>query len=387
MQGPIVNVLTASAPAPAAWRDVTPPVLPLADVEVDSFFSIFSGVKGLVLAVSGGPDSMAMMHLAAAWKARTKPDFTMVVASVNHGFRAEAAAEVEAVAKAAARLRLIHHALALDPDNLRGGTQEAAREARYDSLIALAHQLGASHIATGHMLDDQAETILMRLAAGSGLTGLTGMRALVKRNGIIIARPFLDVAKVRLLVTCEALGVAYARDPSNEDARYARARWRSLMPALASEGLTPERLANFARRMERIDETLNHEAFSLYERAIKGQDGDSDTLDASLFLQRGHDIVLRTLALAVERLRRRGGRKQVRPQLARAEALTETIMAALHAGESVRRTLCGAVVSLDGRGRLTLKLEGPRKRGFSKPFDVVDQPATSLSLGKPPDRS
>jgi tRNA(Ile)-lysidine synthase len=386
-QEAIVSVLTASVPALAAWPDVTGSVLAITAEEADSLFSGLLKARGLVLAVSGGPDSTAMMHLAADWHRRNAVALTMSVASVDHGLRPEAASEVQVVAQAAKALQLPHHVLRLDPATLRGGAQEAARDGRYDALYQLALKLDASHIVTGHMLEDQAETILMRLAAGSGLTGLVGMRPEVQRGAIVIVRPFLNISKPRLVATCDVIGAAYARDPSNEDARYARSRWRSLMPALAAEKLTPERLAGFARRVERIDESLDFEARTLFELLALTQNGDGDALQANVFLTRGREIVLRTLVLAVETSRAKAGRKHVRPPLARAETLTDAILDALKAGLGLRRTLGGVIISLDARGRLSFKVEGMRRRGISKPFGADDAFAVPLSLGNRLDHS
>src|SRR5690606_4990568 len=118
---------------------------------------------------------------------------------------------------------------------------EAARDARYRLLIQCAREEGASHLVTAHTLDDQAETVLIRLARGSGLAGLAGMRAERDREGIRHARPLLASPKAALLDLCREQGWPFVEDPSNLDPRFARARWRRIMPLLAEEGLTAER--------------------------------------------------------------------------------------------------------------------------------------------------
>src|SRR5690606_3498551 len=122
------------------------------------------------------------------------------------------------------------------------------REARYRLLVQCAREAGASHLVTAHTLDDQAETILMRMARGSGLAGLAGMRAETDREGICHVRPLLEWPKASLLTLCREQGWAFVGDPSNEDARFARVRWRRIMPLLAEEGLTAERLARLGER-------------------------------------------------------------------------------------------------------------------------------------------
>ena len=99
------------------------------------------------------------------------------------------------------------------------GIQEAARKVRYRLLVAAAKQAGCTHLVTGHTLDDQAETVLMRLAAGTGLTGLAGMRAAIDRDGIRHVRPLLDVRKAALVDACRREGWPFVEDPSNADER------------------------------------------------------------------------------------------------------------------------------------------------------------------------
>ena len=145
------------------------------------------------------------------------------------------------------------------------GLQEKARAARYRLLAAAARRAGARCVVTAHTLDDQAETVLFRLARGSGLSGLAAM-AKVSPLGLpamrdagdspALVRPLLDIPKARLIATLEAAGLGHAEDPSNADPRFARVRWRTLAPALAAEGLTAERLVQLARRVRRSEAAL-----------------------------------------------------------------------------------------------------------------------------------
>ena len=129
--------------------------------------------------------------------------------------------------------------------------QEAAREARYRLLAQAAARVGYAHILTAHTLDDQAETVLFRLARGSGLGGLAGMAyaaplPAAAAGTFFLVRPLLHIPKARLVATLEAAGVAYSEDPSNRDPRFTRARLRTFMPALAKEGLDARGLARLA---------------------------------------------------------------------------------------------------------------------------------------------
>ena len=139
--------------------------------------------------------------------------------------------------------------------------QEAARNARYRLIAEAAGRAGYEHILTAHTLDDQAETVLFRLARGSGLGGLAGMAHAVPlpargRSPDFLVRPLLHVPKARLVATLEAAGLSYSEDPTNRDPRFTRARLRTFMPALAKEGLDARGLARFAARMRRAEATI-----------------------------------------------------------------------------------------------------------------------------------
>jgi len=175
----------------------------------------------LGLAVSGGPDSLALLLLAH----ETLPG-GIAVASVDHGLRAEAAGEV-ALVEATCRARAIPFAalrVRVPPGNL----QSRARDARYAALARWAHAAGCCALATAHHADDQAETLLMRLARGSGLAGLAGVRdhGFVPGTDLPLVRPLLGWRKAELEALVLAAGIEPARDPTNEDAAFDRARVR-----------------------------------------------------------------------------------------------------------------------------------------------------------------
>ena len=187
-----------------------PPDDTLSDDGLERLFASLDQASGIVAAVSGGPDSMALMHLLARWRATAERP-PVLVATIDHGLRPEAADEAAFVAREAAALGLPHRILAWTGDKPSAGIQEAAREARYRLLVAHAREEGASHLVTAHTLDDQAETVLMRLSRGSGLSGLAGMRPETDRQGIRHARPLLDWPKARLLDLCHGAGLAFRR--------------------------------------------------------------------------------------------------------------------------------------------------------------------------------
>jgi len=323
-----------------------------------SLFAALEGASRIVAAVSGGPDSIALMHLLARWSAAGERP-PILVATVDHGLRPESAVEAAFVAREAAGLGLGHRILAWTGEKPRTGLQEAAREARYRLLVRCAREEGASHLVTAHTLDDQAETVLMRLARGSGPAGLAGMRRDRERDGIRHVRPLLDRSKESLLALCRAQGWPFTVDPSNADERFARVRWRRIMPLLAAEGLTAERLARFSERMRQADEALQAKALETLGRAEPHEREGAFALLARPLAEEPFEIALRVLELAL----RRAGLNLENSRLQRLESCARRLREAVLKGEGLRLTVAGALLRLDRAGMLAIRPESPRRRG------------------------
>jgi len=177
---------------------------------------------------------MALLH--ALWEVRERLGLSLEVASIDHGLRADAAAEVATVGERAAALGLSFFPLRVDVAASRRARavslQEAARDLRLDALAALADAHGATRVALGHQADDQAETVLFRIVRGTGLPGLAGIP--YRRDCFV--RPLLDVRRDEVLRYLRRRSIPFIDDPSNADARFARARIRHrVLPALAQE--------------------------------------------------------------------------------------------------------------------------------------------------------
>ncbi len=182
---------------------------------------LLDGGQRILLAVSGGPDSLAMLLLAHA----AFPE-QIAAATVDHGLRPEAADEARFVASICATLNVTH--VILTPNRpITGNVQSAARVARYALLEQAADELQCDVIATAHHSDDQLETVLMRVARGSGINGLAAIRA---RNGRII-RPLLEFSKSELEQICEWATISPVRDPSNDDGDFDRVAMRQYLAA------------------------------------------------------------------------------------------------------------------------------------------------------------
>ncbi|WP_035675498.1 tRNA lysidine(34) synthetase TilS, partial [Bradyrhizobium liaoningense] len=199
---------------------------PISAREAKRLFAGLRAAPALVLAVSGGPDSVALMWLAARWRRSLARGPLLTVVTIDHGLRREAAREAREVKRLAAGLGLPHRTLRWRGTKPKAGVPAAAREARYRLLADAARAAGASHVLTAHTRDDQAETLLMRLFRGSGLAGLSAMAPLSERDGIVLARPLLDVPKSQLIATLRRAKVDFAEDPTNRDAAFTRPRLR-----------------------------------------------------------------------------------------------------------------------------------------------------------------
>lgn len=326
--------------------------------EADALFQGLEDAGGLVIAASGGPDSTALLILAARWAKRAKPRPQLLAVTIDHGLRPQAAAEAAAVKRLARRLGLPHRTLRWRGRKPTTGLQEAARLERYHLLREAAVRARYAHILTAHTLDDQAETVLFRLARGSGLTGLSGMAGasvLPTRDGdgIFLVRPFLGVPKSRLIATVRAAGIAYTEDPSNSDPRFTRARLRELMPALALEGLDARGLARLAmrvRRAERAIEFAVNTARAALAPAAWQQFGPV-AFEAAAFLNLPGEVGLRLLGRAIAHAGDEGP-----VELGKLEALYD----ALRRMPRLRRTLAGALVTVAG-DRLSIE-RAPRRR-------------------------
>ncbi len=217
-------------------------------IDSEAIFAPLAEFRRIGLAVSGGPDSLALMLLAAEFAGRHAAHDRFVVYSVDHGLRPEAAGEVAYVADAAQRLGFEARQLKWEGAKPATGVQDAARKARYRLIGGAMSADGAEVLVTAHHIEDQAETVLMRLAHGSGLAGLKGMLPLTMVDGLLIARPLLGVSKAWLAEIVQRSGIVPVNDPSNGDQNYERVRWRAALPAFAELGLDARRLAMFAAR-------------------------------------------------------------------------------------------------------------------------------------------
>jgi tRNA(Ile)-lysidine synthase len=347
---------------------------PISASEAKRLFASLTAAPAIVLAVSGGPDSTALMWLAARWRRALAKGPRLIAVTIDHGLRAEATREARDVKRLARSLDLAHRTLRWTGAKPKTGLPAAARAARYALLAKAARQSRATHILTAHTRDDQAETLLMRLLRGSGIAGLAAMARESERDGLRLARPFLDVSKSQLVATLKKAKIEFTEDPTNRDPNFTRPRIRSLMPAIVAEGGDPRNLARLASRLGRANaavEVLTDGAeryLALRDRrsAEAGLDiggSGSRSFDAEAFNAMPEEIRLRLLLRAINQFGHEGP-----AELGKVEALLSVLdrtaaeSAIGHRPNSnrpkrgaarLKQTLAGAMVSLiNGRIRI-----------------------------------
>ncbi len=299
----------------------------LGDEAVRNFQADEAGPIGL--AVSGGSDSMAMLWLIAPWAmAQGRP---VAVATVDHGLREGAAEEAAFVARVCAEIGVPHDVLRWRGWDGRGNVQARAREARYALLTGWARGRGIGTVALGHTMDDQAETVLLRLARGSGVDGLAGMAAMREQGGLRWVRPLLELRREELRDFLRQTGRDWRDDPSNAVERYDRVKARRALALLAPLGLDVEGLSATARRMAVARAALEQVAREAAAEIARVEGGDV------VLARPGFDLLPEEtrLRLLSDAIRWVGG-AVYRPRLAALEA-------AVAAGG--RRTLQGTVLT------------------------------------------
>lgn len=331
---------------------------PISAAQAREIFAPWKSMPAVVLAVSGGPDSVALMWLAARWRRGLKRGPRLIAVTIDHGLRTEAAREAREVKRLAGTLAIEHRTLRWTGTKPKTGLPAAAREARYALLAKAARASGATHVATAHTRDDQAETLLMRLLRGSGIAGLGAMTADTEREGVRLARPLLEISKAQLIATLEAAGIGFADDPSNRDPAFTRPRLRALMPALAEEGADAPTMARLASRLARANaavEVLTDGA----ERYLTLTDRNAPLggYDARAFAGLPEEIRLRLLKRAIDRCGHEGP-----AELGKVEALLVALDRAASGGQTrLKQTLAGAAISL-AEGRIRIQPAPPRRR-------------------------
>jgi tRNA(Ile)-lysidine synthase len=310
---------------------------------------LFAGLdpQGIVIvAVSGGSDSLALLLLANAWA--QAHDITLHAVTIDHGLRPEAAAEAAFVAALCEGLSMDHTTLAWEGVKPLTGLPEAARNARYALIEEFARDIGSDLILTGHTLDDQAETMLMRIRrlgeaeADGGSTSLgRGLAAMPARSvlpgGTLLARPLLGIERDTLRAYLATFGQSWIEDPTNSDTAYERVRVRR---ELAADRLLKERLAALNLAMTRWRALLARDTAALLDHLVSVKPGPVFLFDLKLAQAAPEPVLIHAVQVLLA-VSGGGGRLVPRRKV-------EALVAGFGGGETGRMTLGGAVIERDG---------------------------------------
>lgn len=305
--------------------DPDEPALPALDART---FAVLPGISALeqvpavAVALSGGPDSMALCALVAAWAGAR---IAVHAITVDHALRPESTEEARLVGQwvSAHCPGVTHVILRRDPDRIAPTRlQEDARHDRYDLMTSYCREHDIHHLLLAHHQDDQAETFLFRLCKGSGLDGLAAMKH-ETGGDVKLIRPFLDVPKAVLLETCAVKGLPFVRDPSNRNDRFARVRLRQVMELLAREGLSAKRLTVTAMRLARARNALEQLADQAWSVTLRQEETGKLVFSWDDLMCHPDDIRIRILMRALRMVAQETG--GYGPRLERVEELAESM--------------------------------------------------------------
>jgi len=317
-------------------------------------------------AVSGGGDSLALMHLLADW-AKAKGAEPPLVLCVDHGLRLGSGRDTKDVARWAKAAGLKSEILVVRGKKPKSDIEAWAREARYALMARALARHGLKALYLAHHQDDQAETFLLRLARGSGLDGLSAMRRhspfpFAGAQGLVLARPLLDIPRGALRDYLKARGQSWLEDPMNSEARFARSRIRAVLPALTAAGLSARRICDAAGHLARAREALDLATAAVLARVCRKEE-DKWLLDPKALAAAPREIGLRALAALLQTVSSAG----YRPRFASLERLFDQLASgAGKAGATLHGCSIGrAPVRHQGFGPKTLVItkEKSRKRG------------------------
>ena len=254
---------------------------------------IYACSEPIALAVSGGPDSTALMFLVSQSKGFKNNNVTILV--VDHSLRKDSANEAKMVFSNAKNLGFKCKILKWRGDKPLAGIQEAARIARYNLMASWCEKNNIDTLFLAHHLGDQVETFLMRLSKGSGVDGLSSMNKISSYSNITLVRPFLEVSKKNLIKIAEASKLKWISDPTNLNSQFQRARIRKILPVLSREGIDPHHINLVIKRMESAKQALNDITTIHISSFVKNMSDISYSLSYECFSILPKEILLRIL--------------------------------------------------------------------------------------------
>ena len=302
----------------------------------------------LAVAVSGGGDSMALAFLLSEWAGEHGHPLTSLI--VDHGLRPEAADEARFVASTLKPLGFSHKTLVWEGIKPKTRLQESARAARYALMAEYCSRQKIRHLFVAHHANDQAETILFRLAKGSGFDGLAGMQPTshYEDGQLLICRPLLSVSHADLLATCRNHKMEWIEDPSNKNERYARVRLRNILDVIEGEGLSPARLSAISARIRRLVSAIDQLSENEYKNILIESNTKRIVISFSGLAHLADEVQIRILRKILNELAASSSQKVRLEEIERLQAriVSKTgFRAATLGGLIFRKTKEGLVVS------------------------------------------
>jgi len=267
---------------------------PMKDLPEVKLFNKYIDDKPIALAVSGGPDSTAMMQIAALSKKLKNSNVTVIV--IDHGLREESKNEANIVCKNAKLFGFKFKILKWDGVKPKTRIQEIARKTRYKLMTSWCKKKGIEKLFLAHHLDDQVETFLMRLGKGSGVDGLAVMDFVTETSSLKLVRPFLEIPKTRFIEILGITNLEWISDPSNFNSDYKRSRIRKILPILSKEGINSKQIGLVIKRMRSAKHALNSQTNTLLKKYLSNVDNVAYFLNKELFKDaKEKEILLRVL--------------------------------------------------------------------------------------------
>lgn len=338
--------------------------------ELMASFAPFESSPHLAVAVSGGSDSLAMALLADQWVRKRGGRITAL--TVDHGLRPGSGSDAVRVGDWLAGLGIAHEILAWRGRKPATGVQAKARKARYRLLTDWCREACVLHLLLAHQREDQAETFMLRLAAGSGVDGLAAMSGVVETSNVRLLRPLLTVPRTRLRATLKTHGQQWIEDPSNDDPSFARVRIRQSLAVGGAAGVSIPLLAATAARMARARSSLEAEASRRMAVCCRVHPSGYARLDGATLFAAEDDISLRVLARVLMCI----GARDHAPRLAKLERLHGCMKTAANdgaglpgagAGRWKSATLSRCRVAADQAGVFLVCRE---RRGLPEPMTI-----------------
>jgi len=256
--------------------------------------------KNFAVAVSGGPDSLALALLSEQYAKENGLKFTAI--SVDHLLRPDSKREIEWVGKLMRRKKIKFACLKLKGKKPTSNIMAYAREQRYNLLTQYCRRSKITYLLTAHHLDDEIENFLMRLIRGSGIKGLSSSRSYFKhrKSGVNIVRPLLSFSKKSLIKYLSLKKQQYVVDPTNKDSRFDRSRIRTLTTTLISEGLSKSRFANVIDNLKKAESAIQNSLSGYGKNLIKIRDKSSLVISIKDFIKIPEEIQFRLVVKIVE---------------------------------------------------------------------------------------